>query len=181
MTDRRRNWRKNFFDDIFGDFDREFERMRDHMDKMFERSLRQHRDENDRLKPFVYGFSVKVGPDGIPQIQEFGNTKKILTNPENIEEGFGREPLTDIIEDEKNISITAEMPGVEKEDINVDIQERKLSIKVDTASRKYHKEIELPDDTKPGSIAATYKNGVLDITVDRIKPKESKSRKINIE
>ena len=181
MTDRRRNRRNPFFGDIFDDFDKNFERMREYMDRMFERSLAAHRDENNRLKPFVYGFSVKVGPDGIPKIQEFGNTKKTLANVNAIEEGFGREPLTDIIEDEKSISITAELPGVEKEDIDVDVEDTKLTIKVDTESRKYNKEIDLPDDIDPKSIAATYKNGVLDITMDRVKPKESRSRKINIE
>ncbi|UCH87934.1 MAG: Hsp20/alpha crystallin family protein [Thermoplasmata archaeon] len=181
MTDRRRNWRRPFFGDIFDDFDREFERMRENMDKMFERSLRANREEGDKTKPFVYGFSIRVGPDGIPHIQEFGNTKKLLTKVDNFDEGIGREPLTDIIEDENSISITAELPGVEKDDIDVDMKDTKITIKVDTASRKYHKEVELPEDIDPKSIAATYKNGVLDITINRKKPIEPKSRKIDIE
>jgi HSP20 family protein len=151
------------------------------MDKMFERSLRIHRDEDNRLKPFVYGFSIKMGPDGLPQIQEFGNTKKILTAQKNLGEGIGREPLTDLIEDENNVSITAELPGVEKDDVDLELEGNILAIKVDTVFRKYHKEIELPEDVDPESMGATYKNGVLDICMKRLKPRISKSRKIDID
>jgi HSP20 family protein len=180
MNDRRKDWRRNFFGDIFNDFDREYERMRHYMDSMFERSLQANRDEKNRPKPFVYGFSIKMGPDGLPHVQEFGNTKNSLRNMKTLEEGLGREPLTDIIEKEKSVSITAELPGVEKKDINVDLREKKLSIKVDTELRKYHKDISLPEDVDPKSVSATYKNGVLDISVDRKEPPKPKSRKIDI-
>lgn len=179
--DRRRKRRREFFGDIFGDFDRDFEDMREYMDKMFERALRLHRDENERAKPFVYGFSVRVGPDGIPHIQEFGNTRKSLINRKNLDEGWGREPLTDVIESEDGVSITAELPGVEKKDINLEVAGNKLEIKVDTENRKYQKSIDLPDDVDPDSVNATYQNGVLDVTVKKLKPKKAESKKIDIE
>ena len=178
--DRRRKRRREFFGDIFGDFDREFEDMREYMDKMFERTMRMQRDDNERLKPFVYGFSVKMGPDGIPHIQEFGNTRRSLVNRKNLE-GWGREPLTDVIENETGVSITAELPGVEKKDIDLQITGNKLEIKVETENRNYHKTIDLPDDVDPESISATYKNGVLDVTVKKVEPKKPEGKKIDIE
>jgi len=178
--ERRRKRRREFFGDIFGDFDRDFEEMREYMDKMFERTMRMQRDDDERLKPFVYGFSVKMGPDGIPRIQEFGNTRRSLVNRKNLEEGWGREPLTDVIEAEKEVTITAELPGVEKKDVDLEITGNKLEIKVDTENRRYHKTIDLPDDIDPDSVGATYKNGVLEVTVKKLEPTKPEGKKIDI-
>ena len=181
MTDIRRNLPRGFFGDSFDDFDLEFQRMREHMDRIFSGSMQSDLSESDRLNPFVYGFSMSLGPDGVPHVHEFGNIKKQLTKENNFDEGFGREPLIDIIKDEQNISITAERPGVEKDDIDVDLQDSRLVISVDTEHRKYNKEIDLPDEVDKKTIKATYKNGILDISLKRVKPSEPKSRKINIE
>lgn len=180
MDDKRKNWRRGFFGDIFGDFDKEFENMRNYMDRMFERAIKEQNDAGPTSKPFVYGFSVRMGPDGIPHIQEFGNTRKGIGNLD-FKEGIGREPLTDIIEDKDSICITSELPGVEKEDVELDLNDNKLEIKVNTEGRKYHKSIDLPDNIDPDTVKATYKNGVLDVSIKMLKPKEIKGKKITIE
>jgi HSP20 family protein len=180
MDDRRKR-RREFFGDIFDDFDREFVQMREYMDRMFEQAVRAQKEEGKSSKPFVYGFTIRTGPDGIPHIRQFGNTRRSLVNSKEFEEGFGREPLTDVIEDEKGISITAELPGVEKEDVDLDLQGSEIVIKVDTENRKYHKKIELPEDIDPDSITATYKNGVLDVCMKKRTKEEEASKKINIE
>jgi HSP20 family protein len=186
MDRRRRNrdWRREFFGEFFGDFDEEFERMRERMDKIFQHAMKEpFLDENLTKKPFVYGFSVRVGPDGVPHVQEFGNTRpirKALGKKEGLAAINEREPLTDVIESEKEICITIELPGVEKKDINLDATEETLTIDVDGEERKYHKRIELPARIDPETIAATYKNGVLDIAIKRQKAQERKGKKIDI-
>jgi HSP20 family protein len=177
-----RDWRHGFFDDFFGDFDEEFERMRERMDRIFQHAMKEM-DEDMMKRPFVYGFSVRIGPDGVPHIQEFGNTKpirKALTKKEGLAAINEREPLTDIIEAEDEISITIELPGVEKKDINLDANEESLTIDVDTEERKYHKNIPLPSKIDPDTISATYKNGILDITIKRKKDQEKKGKRIDI-
>jgi len=180
MNDRRRR-RREFFGDMFDDFDREFEQMREYMDRLFEQAIRTQKGDDKSSKPFVYGFSIRTGPDGIPHITQFGNTRRSMTNVKEFDEGFGREPLTDVIEDENGISITAELPGVEKEEVELDLQGDELAIKVDTENRKYHKKIDLPENIDKESITATYKNGVLDVCMKKQKKKDENTKKIKIE
>jgi HSP20 family protein len=179
--DKRR--RRNPFDFIGDD---EFERIFDEMQKMFdstnfkemiEEMLRGGLDSNKR---FVHGFSINIGPDGKPKIQEFGN--RPLKTPEGdstISEE--REPLTDIIEGDDDVAVTVELPGVKKEDIDLDVTNDSLEIKVDTSNRKYHKKLGLPCDVMPKTTKATYKNGVLDVVIKRReKKKPGEGYKVNI-
>jgi HSP20 family protein len=182
---RDRDWRRGFFDDFFTDFDEEFDRMRERMDKIFQHAMREPTFGEDMTKkPFVYGFSVRVGPDGIPHIQEFGNTKpihKALTEKDGLAAINEREPLTDVIESEDEICITIELPGVEKKDIDLDASDDSVTIDVDTEDRKYHKNIPMPGNIDPDSVSATYKNGVLDISIKRKKKEEKKGKRIDIQ
>jgi len=110
---RRDDWRRDFSDFFaLDEIDDEFERMKEYMDRVVHRLMES---ESEYEKPFVYGFSMRVGPDGKPQIRQFGNTKPWAVGRE--EEIGGREPLTDIIEGDKTISVTIEIPGVEKDDM----------------------------------------------------------------
>ena len=165
-NDRRR---KNPFDFINDD---EFERMFDEMQKMFESTDFKETIENmfrsgfDPNKRFIHGFSVNMGPDGKPKIQEFGHrpTRTPAGKPLISEE---REPLTDIIEGNEEVSVTVEVPGVEKEDVDLNVTENTLEIKVDNPKRKYHKTVDLPCGVKPKTTKATYKNGILDVVISR--------------
>ena len=161
-------------DDWFGfDIDDEFERMRKRMERMIEDMMSGERATQE--KPFVYGFSMRAGPDGKPQIREFGNTA-----PHEPERGVPEvEPLTDIIERDDSISITVEIPGVEKDDIDLDVSGDKLSISVDADDRKYFKELPLPSRIVSDSVKATYKNGVLDIVLEKDKARKGKKVKID--
>lgn len=170
MNDKKRKRRP--FDDDFGFFGEEFLRMSEMMDRLFNRAIRDRED----MDPVVYGFSVKSGPDGKPIFRRFGDS---VRPGENISDGLSREPLTDIIERGDTVSVTIEMPGVEKEDIDLDIDGRKMTVKVDNPNRRYHKVIDLPCGVEEESVRATFRNGVLDVTLT--KTEESKSRKITIE
>ncbi|MDH5201454.1 MAG: Hsp20/alpha crystallin family protein [Candidatus Bathyarchaeota archaeon] len=132
--------------------------------------------------PFVYGYSVKIGPDGRPIIREFGNIKPGLggegQSPLNLQEQ--REPLVDIVEEDESVKIIAELPGVAKDDIRLYATERTLTIDVDTPDRKYRKELELPVEVDETSARSTYKNGVLETALTKMKPK-GKGAQIKIE
>ncbi|MGQ9507399.1 MAG: archaeal heat shock protein Hsp20 [Candidatus Bathycorpusculaceae bacterium] len=129
--------------------------------------------------PFVYGYSVKIGPDGKPEIREFGNVKPSRLGPQVKEE---REPLVDVIETDGEIHIVAELPGVEKSDIKLHGTEDSLTISVDTPQRKYYKEVALPAKVKVKEAKTQYKNGVLEITLPKIKEeKKPKGEPISID
>jgi len=80
------------------------------------------------------------------------------------------------------VAITVEIPGVEREDIDLNATNDALEIKVDTPQRKYHKKLVLPCDVLPKTTKATYKNGILDIVLKRReKKKPGEGFKVNIE
>jgi HSP20 family protein len=122
--------------------------------------------------PFVYGYSIKIGPDGKPEVREFGNVKPSRSGPEVKEE---REPLVDVIETNGEVHIVAELPGVEKNDIKLHGTEDTLVISVDTPQHKYYKEVKLPAKVRVKEAETRYKNGVLEITLPKTK-EEGKPR-----
>jgi HSP20 family protein len=129
--------------------------------------------------PFVYGYSIKVGPDGKPEISEFGNVKPSLEGPKVKEE---REPLVDIIETNGEIHVVVELPGVDKEDIKLRGTETTLTISVDVPQRKYYKEIKLPARVNVRDAKTEYKNGVLEVKLPKIgDEKKPKGEPISIE
>lgn len=160
---------------MFG-WEDEFERMREEMEEMMDRmmegfeGIKEEDLEKLSEKPYVYGWSIKIGPEGKPIIREFGNRPKAVPKGAKVSEE--REPLVDVIEEKDRIKIVAELPGVSKEDIDLKTTEEKLEIRVDTPERKYHKVIDLPCKARPLSAKASYKNGVLEVTLERVEPKK---------
>ena len=176
--------KKNPFDDFFNnlddeDFEKIFDEARRMMEEMFKTGVPFKSFEEG--KPFIHGFKINMGSNGKPQISEFGNrqTKTPEGEPTMSEEV---EPLTDIIEADNDVSITVELPGVERDDIDLNVTDNALEIKVDTPQRKYQKTLDLPCDVKPKTTKATYKNGILDVVINRKeKKKDGTGYKINIE
>ncbi len=161
--------------DIFND-----DRIMDDIKKMAEEMMKMFTNAQPG-KPIVHGFKIDIGPDGKPQIEDFGN--RSIRSPEGVPTiSEELEPLTDIIEGENDVAITVEIPGVEKDDIDLVATEDTLEIKVDSPKRKYHKRIDLPCNVKTKSTKATYKNGILDIVLDKKeKKKDNGGFKVSIE
>ncbi len=164
--DKKRQWRRrNPFFDLFSEFDR--------MDEMMDDMMKQAFKDMEKLpqgKPMVYGFSMKMGPNGQPKIREFGN---IEPSQKKINVKDAREPLVDVIEREKEIDILAELPGVNKDSIDVQASEDTLTIEV---PNEFYKEVELPCGVDEKDVNAKYKNGVLTVTLRKKKPSQPKKR-----
>ncbi len=177
-------------DPFFGDIDNMFKEM----ERMMDEELKNFTDKVPKeyvkerkmpdgstvkeLGPFVYGYSMKIGPDGKPEIQEFGNIKKGLKGPPEVKEE--REPLVDIVETETEVRVVAELPGVEKTDIKLRGTDDSIDICVDTAANRYYKEVQLPAKVKVKEAASTYKNGVLEVVLPKLEPSKSRGEPINI-
>lgn len=189
---RRRRWPfSSFFEDIdemFREMERMFQREFEELSRRAPKDLMRERVLPDGTKvqewgPFVYGYSITIGPDGKPEIREFGNIKpgeKRLGRP-SISIREEREPLVDIINTDGEIKVIAEIPGVEKEDIKLHGTETMLTISVDTPQRKYYKEVELPEKVDPKQAKSTYKNGVLEVTLPKKRGEAPKGEPIRIE
>ena len=189
---RRRRW--PFFRGwFFEDFDELFKEIEEMMEKDF-REIRKQvpRDlvrerrlpDGSRVQewgPFVYGYSVTIGPDGKPQVREFGNIKPGAgPGRPRIDIREEREPLVDVMTTDTEVKVIAELPGVDKEDIKLQGTENSLTISVDTPQRKYFKEVELPDKVDPKKAKSSYKNGVLEVTIAK-KEEKPKGEPIRID
>jgi len=112
----------------------------------------------------VFGFSIKTAVGGKPVVESFGNVKKTPQGPTVEEE---REPITDVFDEDKEIRIYAEMPGVNQEDIKLDLKEDILDISAQTGDRKYRKEVLLPAKVQADTIVSSYTNGILEVKVKK--------------
>ena len=77
------------------------------------------------------------------------------------------EPATDVIEGIDTIFVTIDLPGVTRKDIDLRATEGTLVVRADSKSRSYYREIPLPAPVRTDMITATYKNGVLDVSLER--------------
>lgn len=162
-----RDWRKTE-KGFFNEFEKEMEQMNDLVNRMMQSMGKE---------PQVYGFSMQIGPDGIPHVERFGNVSPVGKDRDV------REPFTSALIDEKNkeFNITAEMPGISKEDIELNATEKEVVIKADSNARKYYKFIKTPVPVDPDSAAAKYNNGVLEVTFKFKDKKEPDVKSIKIE
>jgi len=162
--------RDDDWNDLFRSFDDDFDVMRERMDRLMEAAI--HGTGND---PLVYGFSMRTGADGRPVVQEFGNVPRGGAPPD----ASCREPLTDVSEEGDRVKVIVELPGVDKQDIDLRSQDRELTISVDTERKKFCKRLELPCDVREDSAVAEYRNGVLTVVMDKSSP-QPKGKKIDI-
>ena len=188
--DRKRRRRLPFFPDI----DRMIDDMEEEMAEFFkelEEDIPKDKATETMLPdgsvkkefgPFVYGYSVKIGPDGKPIIREFGNMKPDYSNeakkPYSLQDS--REPLVDVIEEPDQVKIVTELPGVEKNEIDLYATSRTLTINVNNPQHRFYKELDLPFEVEENSATSTYKNGVLE-TVLKKKQEQGIGRNINVQ
>ncbi len=112
----------------------------------------------------VFGFSVKSAVGGKPVVEPFGNIKRTPKGPTIEKE---REPITDIFDEEDEVIVMAEMPGINADDIKLDLKEDILDISAQNKDRKYHKEVLLPAKIKAETLRSSYKNGILKIKMKK--------------
>jgi HSP20 family protein len=125
-------------------------------------------------KPFIAGFQMKVGPEGRPSIQFFGDQPMRG-------DGF-RVPLTEQALDTKNgaLRLVMDMPGVEKKDIEISATDSSAVVKAEGEGRKYKAEVQLKAQVEPESGKAEYRNGILEISFS-LKDKTNKGfRRVNV-
>jgi HSP20 family protein len=106
-----------------------------------------------------------------------------------------REPLADIEDKGNEVVVTLELPGIEKEDIELNVTEDEVSVKVERkekavekrkgfyrAERMYkgfYRSLKLPTKVMPEKATASYKDGLLEIRLPKTE-KAKKSKKIKI-
>lgn len=124
----------------------------------------------------------------------------------DFEKGFSVEygsfaPRIDIYEDEKQVYLHAELPGVKKEDVKITINEDNLLtirgekrreekdeetiekrsyIRIERSFGEFTRSFILPDNVKKDSISAKYEDGILTMTLEKAEPAKPKEMEISI-
>lgn len=136
---------------------------------------------------------------GITRWDPFGALSRMQDEIDSMFEGFfpGRRgllrrvegmrvPSVDVEETDANVIVRAELPGVKKEDLDLEITEDALSIKGETSEEKekrdahyyrrerswgmFQREIPLPAQIKTAEAKATFKDGLLEVTLPKAEP-----------
>jgi len=107
----------------------------------------------------------------------------------------GGQPSVDVIERDDEIVVHAELPGVDKDDLEVTLADDVLTIRANTSEEKaeekgeyhrreivrgaYSRTVRLPTDVDGEQAKSKFKNGVLEVKAPKLK--KSKRRAIKIE
>lgn len=103
------------------------------------------------------------------------------------------QPAINIFENGDQIILTAELPGVKKEDINLEIKQNQLRIsgkrkinydqelsvhRLERKNYQFDRAVKLPFETEPEQVEAKFENGVLSVLLSE--SEQSKPKKISI-
>ena len=107
----------------------------------------------------------------------------------------GRVPSVDVIERDSEILVRAEIPGVDKKDLDISVTENSVSIKGsvqheeveekgeyyrrETSSGSFARTVVLPSEVDTSNVKTKFESGVLEMTLPKAKP--SKRQKISVE
>jgi HSP20 family protein len=132
----------------------------------------------------------------------FGDVRSVFNDL--FDENFGRSsahpsmstwsPAVDVLESKESYLIRAELPGMKREDIKVEVKDGTLVLSGERKSEKpaegveyrhaervaakFWRSFSLPETVKQDGIEATYRDGILEIRVP--KAEEAKPRQIEI-
>lgn len=123
------------------------------------KGLKKSEAFQDRLKAIDKEVEARLkGEELTEKEEETHHTRSRVATP--------KEVPVELFDEGNYWRIIAELPGIEDDDINVDLYDDKLAITVNTPHRKYHREITLA--STPRDIPKkVYKNGILVITIEK--------------
>ena len=120
------------------------------------------------------------------------NCLAVMKRPEL--EAISRIPVADVVETESSVIATFELPGVEKENIQLNVTDDSIEVKVENKAEKeikdkgnysyemrshsFYSALPLPAEVIAESADASYKNGILRVEIPKAKKQEKKKIEI---
>jgi HSP20 family protein len=151
-----------------------FETLRRRVDRLF---------DDFRWPPRRWGWPSRVGVDAEPFWRSMTS--------------WGSMPAVDFVDKDKEYEITAELPGIDPNNIELAFSNRKLTVKGEKKEEREERERDyylserrygsfqrsfaLPEDVDPEKIQASFKNGLLRITVPKNPEIQRQEKKIAIQ
>ncbi|WP_207586849.1 gas vesicle protein GvpH [Halomontanus rarus] len=118
---------------------------RDDRDEPFDDLFREiERMMNDMMNGADVNFESKPGADA----------------------GFGADTHVDVHDTDDEIRVIADLPGVEKKNIELECDGKTLTISAQSEHREYDERISLPRRVNEHTANATYNNGVLEVVFE---------------
>jgi HSP20 family protein len=144
---------------------------RDFLDLDIEKDLPQEllKDDNDPRgdwpRSAFYGFSLALGPDIEPAVEELGRP----FSPDGEREYLGneREPIVELVQGEHGLRVIAEVPGAAREGIALSVVGRTLTISAEAPAKKRRTDIELPFEVDPDHVTSRFNNGILEVNLKK--------------
>ncbi|KAI9491356.1 HSP20-like chaperone [Zychaea mexicana] len=109
----------------------------------------------------------------------------------------GVNPAVEVTETDNQFNVHAELPGMKKEDINVDINNNSLTFSGEHKASSEHSDqnvryserhygkfsrtVPVPENVDKDHIKATFKDGILDLEMPKSSHSSSKSKKITVD
>jgi HSP20 family protein len=107
----------------------------------------------------------------------------------------GKLPKVDVVDREKEVLVRAEVPGVDKDKLDISITENTVTIKgtahyeekeekgeyyrCETSQGSFARTVTLPAEVDSEHARATYKDGILELTVPKVKKSQRRTIKID--
>ncbi len=107
-----------------------------------------------------------------------------------------RMPLVDMKDIGDSYLMEAELPGLNKDDIEIEVKKDRITLKGEARQetkeegegylrqersfRSFYRELPIPENVKVDDAEATFKNGVLEIKLPKLEPKKIQGKKIDI-
>ena len=104
----------------------------------------------------------------------------------------GNWPHVEVSENDDEVKVVAELPGIEEKDVEVSLQEGMLTIKGEKKSEnqkavyserwhgQFERAVRLGPDVDPDRVSASFKNGVLTVTAQKRPPAQRQTRRIEV-
>lgn len=164
--------------------------------------IRRRRD--DEITPRDYWTPYSVSP--LSMLDEMDRLfddlrsgfENYMITPRQLSSDAMRTPAVDLIDDGKSYKLNAELPGIKKEDINIEVSENDVEISAETKEEKkeedeksgyikrerryskFYRRVPLPEKVDSEKVEAEMKDGILTVRLPKVAPPEKKARKIGV-
>jgi HSP20 family protein len=109
----------------------------------------------------------------------------------------GWSPAIDVVEDEKEVTVRAELPGIDPKELDISVVGNELSLRgekrescetkekgvyhSETRYGSFHRTIQLPEGVDSENVDAKYSSGILTLRIPKIAPIPTKKIEVKVE
>lgn len=134
--------------------------------------------QSDILPPGSMAYNIKIKIEGNAiSVSGIPTEKDVASHKIDAKE---REPLIDLIDKKSEVTIIAELPGASKESINLISDAQHIEISAKASMGEYKKKIHIASNVDPKRAKASYRNGVLEVSIKKSDKYKGKAVKIEV-